>query len=107
MKAYNTHHGTFRAIDLITLYRKIVYGTIQPLRSAPDRLTLCGFGGTLTIEEFRSGSTNAWIALSNEMYIQQVVHQRTVDGEYALKRNKPLKRDKHDIKNALGIGLKK
>lgn len=107
MKAYNKRNGTFRSIDLITLYRKIVYGKIEPIRSAPDRLTIDSFGGALTIDEFRSGFTDAWIALPNEMHTQQIVHQKSVDGELVLKRNKPLKRDKNNIKNALGIGLKK
>lgn len=107
MKAYNKKNGSFRAIDLITLYRKIVYGKIEPIKSAPDRLTLEAFGGKLTIEEFRNGSTSAWIALPNEVFTDTIVHQKPVDGEYILKRDKPLKREKTNIKNALGIGLKK
>jgi hypothetical protein len=94
-------------MDLITLYRKRVYGKIEPIRSAPDRFTLKEFGGVLSIEEFRKESTNAWIALPNEVYADTIVHQKPVEGEYVLKRTKPLKRDKTNIKNALGIDLKK
>lgn len=110
MKAYNKKTEMYyscRIMDLITLYRKRVYGKIEPIKSAPDRFTLKEFGGVLSIEEFRNESTNAWVALPNEVYADTIVHQKPVDGEYVLKRTKPLKRDKTNIKNALGIGLKK
>ena len=108
MKAHNLKHEDLRNCDLITLYRKRVYGKIEPIKSAPNRYTLEAFGGTLSIEEFRSGSTSAWIPLPNEVFIKPVIIvNQTSDGELILKRNKPLKRDKNNIKNALGINLKK
>ena len=110
MKAYNVRNESYttcRVADLITLYRKRVYGHIDPVRVAPDRMVLQAFGGELSIEEFRDGSTHAWISLPNEVYIKPTIHQKSVDGELVLKRNKPLKRDRNNIKNALGIGLKK
>lgn len=110
MKAYNVRNESYtscRIADLVALYRKRVYGHIDPVHMAPDRMVLQAFGGDLSIEEFRSGSTYAWISLPNEVYIKPTIHQKSVDGELVLKRNKPLKRDKNNIKNALGIGLKK
>lgn len=110
MKAFNVKNETYttcRIADLITLYRKRVYDRIEPIVSAPDRYTLEAFGGTMTIEEFRSGMTKAWISLPNEIYTHQTVYQKPVDGELVLRRTKPLKRDKNSIKDALGITLKK
>lgn len=110
MKAYNVRNESYtscRIADLIALYRKKVYGRLEPVAMAPDKYTLEAFGGTMTIEEFREGSTHAWIPLPNEVYTKQTVYQKPVDGELVLKRTKPLKRDKNSIKNALGITLKK
>ncbi len=110
MKTYNVRNESYtscRIADLITLYRKRVYGHIESVAMAPDRYTLEAFGGPLSIEEFRSGLTRAWLALPNEVYTKQQVFQKPVDGELVLKRNKPLRRDKNSIKNALGITLKK
>ncbi len=107
MKAHNLKNEDLRNCDLITLYRKKVYGKIEPLKSAPSRFTLDAFGGTLSIEDFRSGSTTAWVSLPNEVFTKPVVINQTTEGDLVLRRNKPLKRDKNNIKNALGINLKK
>lgn len=110
MKAYNVRNESYtscRIADLIAMYRKKVYGRVEPIIMAPDRYTLEAFGGTMSIEDFRDGMTHAWIALPNEVYTKQNVYQKPVDGELVLKRTKPLKRDKNSIKNALGITLKK
>lgn len=110
MKAFNVRNETYttcRISDLITLYRKQVYGKIEHVRSAPSKFTLKSFGGTLSIEEFRSGMTHAWIPLPNEVYCKESVYQKPIEGELLLKRTKPLKRDKNSIKDALGITLKK
>lgn len=108
MKAYSLKNDDLRNCNLITLYRKRVYGSIDYLKSAPSRFTLAAFGGTLSIEEFRSGLTDAWVSLPNEVHMKPVIiSQQTSEGDLVLKRNKPLKRDKNNIKNALGINLKK
>ena len=110
MKAYNLaseSYTTCRVADLITLYRKRVYGKIEPLTPAPSKLTLANFGGTLSIEDFRSGKIQAWISLPNEVFAKEIIKQKTVDGELVIKRNKPLKREKNGIQSALGISLKK
>lgn len=103
----NGDYTTGRLIDLLTLYRKRMYGTIESLNSAPSRFTLKPFGGTLTIDEFRSGRIRAQVSMPNEIHTTSVIHQRSVDGELVLKRAKPLNRDKTNIKSALGINLKK
>lgn len=107
MKSYNCYSGSHKMgaiANLITLYRKKVYGSIQSIRCAPDKMVLEGFGGKLSIEEFRKNTTDAWICLPNEMHRIEVVSIRArKDDELVLKRDKPLKRDKNNIKNVLGI----
>lgn len=110
MKAYNIYsesYTTCRIADLITLYRKRVYGKVESITPAPSKMTLLEFGGTLTIEEFRGGKIQAWISLPNEVFSKEIVKQKTVDGELVIKRNKPLKREKNGFQSALGISLKK
>lgn len=104
VKAYNLAHSGYRtgtACDTITLYRKRIYNEVKPLKAAPSRYTLKSFGGKLTIEEFRSGNTEAWIRLPNEYFQVQNVEvkqkESTGDTELVLTRNKPLKRDSSAI----------
>jgi hypothetical protein len=68
---------------------------------------LINFGGTVSIEDFRSGRVQAWIPLPNQLFEKETVKTKTVDGELLVKRNKPLKREKNGIQSALGISLKK
>lgn len=107
MKAFNCKSGSYKTgtiSDLITLYRKRVYGKIESVRAAPDKMVLIGFGGKLSIDEFRRGCTDAWVSLPNEMHQVEVVSIRArKDDDLILKRDKPLKRDKHSIKNILGV----
>jgi hypothetical protein len=103
----NDDHTTGRLIDLLTLYRKRIYNKIEVLNSAPCRFTLQSFGGTITIDEFRSGRVRAQVSMPHEIHMNNVIHQRFIDGELVLKRSKPLNRDKTSIKSALGINLKK
>ena len=110
MKAHNANsesYTTCRVADLITLYRKKVYGKIEPLTSAPSRFTLVNFGGTVSIDDYRSGKVQAWITLPNEVFAKEIIRQKTVDGDLVIKRNKPLKRENNGIQSALGISLKK
>lgn len=101
VKAYNIHSNlpaSGRCSDLITLYRKQSYNKITPVKSAPNRFTLKEFGGTLTIEEFRSGNVEGWVKLPNECHIIQTVEVKHVkkdssSEELLLTRSKPLKRD--------------
>lgn len=104
MKSYNNRNEG-RYASLMMSYRRQVYGKIEPIRSAPDKMTLVGFGGKLTIDEFRSGSTCAWISLPNEMHQAELVsiRARRDDDDLVLRREKPLRRDKNSIKNVLGI----
>ena len=100
-------YTTGRLIDLLTLYRKRIYGTVEPLTPAPSRFTLKSFGGTLNIDEYRSGRIRARVARPQEIHTTTIVHQKSIDGELVLKRSKPLNRDKTSIKSALGINIKK
>lgn len=104
MKSYNNKlEGKYAS--LIMGYRKQMCGKIEPIRSAPDKMTLVGFGGRLTIDEFRKGCTYAWVSLPNEMHQAEIIsiRNRKDDDDLVLRRDKPLRRDKNSIKNVLGI----
>jgi hypothetical protein len=73
------------------------------------------FGGTLTIEEFRNGSSNVVVSMPWETHIMPIVHTlnptsravpTTIDtskDELVLRRNKPLARTKSSLEASLGI----
>lgn len=107
MKAFNVHSGSstsHRVSDLITLYRKRVYGKIESIKTAPSRFCLKAFGGTIDITEFRSPNVQLWISLPNEVHIIDIVKKKVIsDDELVLKRDKPLRRDVNSIKNLLGV----
>lgn len=115
MKAYNIYSGRSKigtVSDLITQYKLKVTGKVSPTRAAPSRFALEAFGGTMTIDEFRSaGSTivrtpldAAWVNLPNEAFRSTQVEQGE---ELVLRRNKPLKRDVTGIQSVLLINKKK
>jgi len=84
--------------DLITLMRRKMYGKIIPLKFAPKKFCLQSFGGTMTIEEFRSGNTEGWVHLPYEYHVLQTVETKMTkpkddSDELILVRNKPLKRE--------------
>jgi hypothetical protein len=110
VKAYNIHSNnpnSGRISDLITLYRKRVTGSTSSIQSAPSRFVLEGFGGTVSIDDFRNGSTAtvkfpftpSWVILPNAKIVKQVVDQSS--DELVLKRNKPLRRDISGIQKML------
>lgn len=97
-----------RTSDLITLYRQKTLEKITPLNAAPSRFALKAFGGTLTIDEFRSGKKNVSIRIPNEPWIfieESIDKPIEVDSkpnnDLVLKRNKPLKRDTSGIQKLL------
>jgi len=97
-----------RTSDLITLYRQKTLGKITVLNAAPPRFSLKAFGGTLTIEEFRSGKKNVSVMIPNEPWILvpesidiPIQIDTKPDNDLVLKRNKPLKRDTCGIQKLL------
>lgn len=59
MKAYNMESGTYLknvTATVITLFKKRCTGRLEPTRSAPPRVALRAFGGSMSIDEFRAAS---------------------------------------------------
>ena len=103
MKSYNIYSGSpisGRISDLMTLLRQTMYKKIEPVKAAPHRFTLVDFGGTLTIDQFRSGTVNArikiphepWLYIPNESYKKTEVIMDQSD-QLVLRRTKPMKKD--------------
>ena len=85
-------------------------------KAAPKRLTLKMFGGPLTIEEFRSGSSSVDVFLPNETHMMPTYinsnavpakKPNTEGDEVVLKRSKPLARAKSTLETSLGITRRK
>lgn len=115
MKAYNIdragpRYGEYQ--QFITLMRKHVYGKTESCRVAPKRQCLRVFGGTMSIEEFRSDKDAPMIQMPNEIYrncCQQVTEAPTHVQPTAglkLKRAKPLQRAESALEKSLGIKRK-
>jgi hypothetical protein len=105
----------------IALMRKQSNGNrYTPIRCAPKRLALKMFGGVMTIEEFRDGSSNYVVTMPWETHIMpDLTHatrgaSKNVSGvvttqpadELVLKRVKPLARAKSSLEASLGITRK-
>jgi hypothetical protein len=86
-----------------------------PTSCAPKRPTLKMFGGTLTIDEFRNGSSNVIVTMPWETHIMPVItsvsslkpvvnHQK--EDSLVLRRSKPLARAKSSLETSLGITRK-
>lgn len=115
MRAYAMDSGGARA-GLIQSYIAIMRrhannNRYVPTRHAPKRPALKFFGGTMTIEEFRSGSSNVVITMPWETHIlptlttnRTIITQPTpMSDDLVLKRTKPLSRAKSSLETSLGI----
>ncbi|NBX49319.1 hypothetical protein EBT25_05105 [bacterium] len=114
-KAYIFDQGGPRAGEkqmLLALMRQHAAKKYVPTKAAPSRLLLKQFGGPLSIEEFRSGSSNAQVYMPYETHkIPTVIVSNAVpakktgdeSGELVLKRPKPLARAKSTLETSLGI----
>ena len=100
--------------QLLALMRQHAMKKYVPTRVAPKRTTLKVFGGTLTIEEFRSGVSNVQIFMPYETHkmptiiTSNAVPSRKQGDESSsdvivLKRPKPLARAKSTLETSLGI----
>lgn len=129
------NHGGIVAQNIVVMKKQMCKGAILPIRAAPSRFALKSFGGTMTIEEFRSHgeATGHVFSLPDEMHKFQAPGDRQVQqsGRYPqgaqsseqkmsviqstfasnetlkLKRPKPLKRDVNNLEKSLGIIRKK
>lgn len=122
MKTYALDRGGPRSGEMqmyIALMRKQTNGNkYTPIRCAPKRPTLKVFGGTLTIEQFRDGSSNVVVTMPWETHImpdltpvtrgaqKAPTQQATSDDTLVLKRAKPLARAKSTLEASLGITRK-
>ena len=116
MKAYGIDRGKFEACDFITLMRKRMEGKISFTKSAPKRQTLEMFGGSLSIDDFRSDKTIVNVYIPGEIYKEQSINRedKPLDilkskqmDSLKLKREKPLERTKGKLETSLGIIRKK
>lgn len=110
VKAYNIHSCKYTVgscSDLISLYRLKTTGKLEHIKASPSRLALKAFGGTLSIDQFRSGNMNVSVHVPCENFIKlhnAVTVNTQVDSkndDIVLKRNKPLKRDMNGIQKLL------
>jgi hypothetical protein len=136
MKAFNLDHNTNRCGIIagnIVLLHKAMYGHVKSIKCAPNRFSLKEFGGTLTIEEFRSYATNETRVIVNmpdqlfkiqdvnikkeintlhssvteDQKFNEISYATSVGDTLKLKRPKPLKRDENNLEKTLGITRKK
>jgi hypothetical protein len=130
MKAHALDANTARSGEIqsfIALMRMKSYGKYMPLHAAPKRLALKIFGGTMTIDEFRSyyGKTPPPVYFPDQVQLQQNVgceyvpvasgpansssklkaieNADTKGDTLKLRRNKPLERTKSKLESSLGI----
>jgi hypothetical protein len=132
VKAYNLDRGGPKLGEYqqyATLMRRHMYGKVIPLKAAPKRQALKVFGGTLTIDEFRSSCVDPPnIQMPFEIYFltkpptaheivqtggttlkRPAVQMKTIEDSTAsndqlkLKRSKPLARENSSLEKALGI----
>lgn len=117
MKAYAHDINTPKSYEyqaFISMMCMQTHGKYQSIRKAPKRQALKMFGGSLTIEEFRSTcNTDHPVRLPNETFMQ--ITERTTKETAAapaaveslkLKRDKPLQRAASKLEQALGIKAK-
>lgn len=134
MKAYANDMSTSRSGEIqsfIALMRMKAYGKYMQLYAAPKRESLKVFGGTLTIDEFRSyyGKTPPPVYFPDQVQMHQIVgseqhvpvasgpisssstsklkaainNSETKGDTLKLRRDKPLERSKSKLESTLGI----
>lgn len=110
-----TYNRCDRVHGNILVMRKRMTGRMRVVPRAPDRYALEAFGGTMTIEEFRTETDPPWVQMPN-MYpmIQSIEASRRYkpiaakpkaapDGDLVMRRPIPLKRDANTIESLLNI----
>jgi len=111
MKAYAFSKGRSDTYEFILLMRKRIEGSIgDVIKRAPPKECLITFGGTMTIEEFRTLKKPISVYIPNENFQLQVIttnNQQTVNNnsqgttDLQLRRLKPLERSKGRLETVL------
>ena len=131
MKAFNLdrnkNEGGIIGQYILIMRKQMCHECIKPIKSAPSRFVLKEFGGTMTIEEFRSfGDTTGQVfSLPDEVHrlqpkdtlksanttgttkMQDINNSVTTNETLKLKRPQPLKRDENNLEKSLGITRKR
>jgi hypothetical protein len=115
-KAYILNEGGPRSGErqmLLALMRQHAMKKYTSTKAAPKRTALKVFGGSLTIEEFRSGCSNVHVYMPYETHMMPtIIASNAVPArkpgdenscDLVLKRPKPLARTKSTIETSLGI----
>jgi hypothetical protein len=118
IKSYSIDMNDARVYErtsLISLMRRHANnGKYEKIACAPKRPALKMFGGILTIDEFRKGSSNVIVTMPWETHLIPTVTSKTqvavsvptvnaTSSDLVLKRNKPLLRAKSSLESSLGI----
>ena len=129
MKSFNldrngVNQGGIIAQNILVMRKQMCQEPMKPIRAAPSRFALKEFGGTMTIEEFRSvgDATGHVVAAPNELQcvtqpkyeskaaadtrvekIQTINDSTTSNETLKLKRPRPLKREENNLETSLGI----
>ena len=129
MDSKNVHSPEFN--QFITLYKKRILGKVTPTRIAPSRYALELFGGSMTIQEFRSGTESTWVQIPNSNYYPLIVNKykeitskekrkesiiiteeskiddinnsESTSDDLRLKRPIPLKKAKNNLETLMGL----
>jgi hypothetical protein len=136
MKSFNldrngVNHGGIVAQNIVVMKKQMCGGAMTPIRAAPSRFALKQFGGSMTIEEFRShGEATGHVfslpderpqvpltarikpmgtsaASSSDQKMSDIHSSSSTNETLKLKRPKPLKRDVNNLEKSLGIIRKK
>ena len=135
MKAFNldrngVNHGGIVAQNILVMKKQMCGGVMSPICAAPSRYSLKEFGGTMSIEEFRTvgSATGIIVNLPDEMHrFQAATRQKyeiqststsekkmsdiqctvATNETLKLKRPRPLKREENNLEKSLGIIRKK
>lgn len=123
---YGTHMG-----GVICMYMRTLRANRDVIRSAPPRIALKQFGGTLSIEEFRKNSSTTMrvcipdmehklysvveqskpetrLHTQSESKMNSIMKSQVEDDSLRIKRNKPLRREaKNNLEKSLGLSIKK
>lgn len=119
---YGVTRGGIICGNMITM-RKKLFNKIGQIRKAPNRFELLEFGGSMTIEEFRTNNVVDKIEekgdieekptpemvipfVSNTKKMNEIKNSTSNNNSLKLKRNKPLQRSHNNLESALGLVIK-
>lgn len=76
---YGTTHGGIICMNIVVMRKKMT-GNLKGITKAPNRYALKCFGGTMSIDEFRSITSDTYpiVTMPDESYRLQIVGTKTV-----------------------------